>query len=210
MIRFLSSILAIFSVTTFYAQQNTVPKLVVGITIDQLRGDYLEYFKKNFGEKGFKRLLNEGVVYNQVVFNFPSPDKASSIATIYSGTVPFYHGIVSDKKISEDNFTEISSFSDNSFMGNFTSEKLSPLPLKVSTITDELKIASNGKSDVFACASDASQALASGGHAASGAYWIEDFSGRWATTTFYTTNHPFVDQYNRSNQSLNTKINTFL
>ena len=210
MIRFLSSILAIFSVTTFYAQQNTVPKLVVGITIDQLRGDYLEYFKKNFGEKGFKRLLNEGVVYNQVVFNFPSPDKASSIATIYSGTVPFYHGIVSDKKISEDNFTEISSFSDNSFMGNFTSEKLSPLPLKVSTITDELKIASNGKSDVFAFASDASQALASGGHAASGAYWIEDFSGRWATTTFYTTNHPFVDQYNRSNQSLNTKINTLV
>ena len=79
MIRFLSSILAFLSVTTFYAQQNNIPKLVVGITIDQLRGDYLEHFKKNFGEKGFKRLLNEGVVYNQMVYNFPYPDKASEI-----------------------------------------------------------------------------------------------------------------------------------
>ena len=210
MIRFLSSILAIFSVTSIYAQDNTIPKLVVGITIDQLRGDYLEHFKKTFGEKGFKRLLSEGVVYNQVAYNFPAPDKASAIATIYTGTVHFYHGIVNDKKLSNEDFTEISSFSDDKFMGNFTSEKLSPLPLKVTTITDELKIASNGKSDVFAFAPDASQALSSGGHAASGAFWIEDFSGRWATTTFYTTHHPFVDQYNRSNLSLNTKINSLV
>ena len=210
MIRFLSSILAFFSVTTFYAQQNDIPKLVVGITIDQLRGDYLEHFKKNFGEKGFKRLLNEGVVYNQMVYNFPSPDKASANATIYTGTVPFYHGIVNDLKVSGEDFSEISSFSDSKYMGNFTSEKLSPLPLKVSTIADELKIASNGKSDVFAFSPDASGALISGGHAASGAFWIENYSGRWATTTFYTSYHPFVDQYNRSDQSLNNRINSLV
>ncbi|MDD2475220.1 MAG: alkaline phosphatase family protein [Dysgonamonadaceae bacterium] len=210
MIRFLSSILALFSVTTIYAQQNAIPKLVVGITIDQLRGDYLEHFKKNFGEKGFKRLLNEGVVYNQMVYNFPSPDKASATTTIYTGTVPFYHGIVSDKKISSEDFSEVSSFLDSKFMGNFTSEKLSPLPLKVSTITDELKVASNGKSDVFAFSSDASGALASGGHLASGAFWIEDFTGHWATTTFYTTYHRFIDEYNRSDQSLNTRISSLV
>lgn len=210
MIRFLSSILAFFSVTSFFAQQNSVPKLVVGITIDQLRGDYLEHFKKNFSDKGFKRLLNEGVVYNQVTYNFPSLDKASTIATIYTGTVPFYHGIVNEKKISHQNFEEVSSFSDANFMGNYTNEKLSPLPMKVSTITDELKIASDGKSDVFAFSPDASQALSSGGHAASGAFWIEDFSGRWATTTFYTKHHPFVDQYNRSNESLNIRANSLV
>lgn len=210
MIRFLSSIIAIFSVTSIYSQQPTIPKLVVGITIDQLRGDYLELFKKNFGEKGFKRLMSQGVVYNQMVYSFPNPDKASAISTIYTGAVPFYHGIVGEKKISENDFTEISSFTDNKFMGNFTSEKLSPLPLKVSTITDELKIASNGKSDVFAFTPDAVGALASGGHAASGAFWIEDFSGKWATTTFYTTYHPFVDQYNRSSESLNTRINNLI
>lgn len=210
MIRILSSILALFSVTTFYAQQNTIPKLVVGITIDQLRGDYLEHFKKSFSERGFKRLLNEGVVYNQMVYNFPTPDKASAIATIYTGTVPFYHGIVNEKKISGEDFSEISSFSDDKFMGNFTTQKLSPLPLKVSTITDELKIASNGKSDVFAFSPDASGALVAGGHAASGAFWIEDFSGHWATTTFYTTHHPFVDTYNRSSQSLNTRISSMV
>lgn len=207
MIRFLSSILTLLSVTTLYAQQNEIPKLVVGITIDQLRGDYLEHFKNNFGEKGFKRLLNEGVVYNQMTYNFPSPDKASANATIYTGAVPFYHGIVNEKKVAGEDFLEVSSFSDSKYMGNFTSERLSPLPLKVSTITDELKIASNGKSDVFAFSPDASGALISGGHAASGAYWIENYSGRWATTTFYTSYHPFIDEYNRSDQSLNTRIN---
>ena len=210
MIRFLSSILALFSVTTFYAQQNNIPKLVVGITIDQLRGDYLESFKKNFGEEGFKKLLNEGVVYNQMVYNFPTPDKASAIATIYTGTVPFYHGIVNDTKVSGDDFSEVPSFSDSKYMGNFTSEKLSPLPLKVSTITDELKIASNGKANVFAFSPDASSALASGGHAASGAFWVENYSGRWATTTFYTSYHSFVDQYNRSDESLNARINSLV
>lgn len=210
MIRFLSTVLVFISISTIYGQHNSVPKLVVGITIDQLRGDYLELFKKNFGDKGFKRLLNGGVVYNQMVYNFPSLDKASTISTIYTGTVPFYHGIVNNKKISDENFTELSSFHDEKFMGNYTNERLSPLSLKVSTITDELKIASDGKSDVFAFSPESSQALASGGHAASGAFWVEDFSGRWATTTFYTTHHPFIDQYNRSNQSLNTKINSLI
>ena len=93
-------------------------------------------------------------------------------------------------------------------MGNFTTEKLSPLPLKVSTITDELKIASSGKSDVFAFSPDASGALSSGGHAASGAFWIENYSGHWATTTFYTSYHSFVDQYNRSDESLSARINS--
>lgn len=204
MIRLISLIIAFFSIAVI-SGQNAPPKLVVGITIDQLRGDYLEFFKGSFGEKGFKRLLKEGLVYNHMKYEFPNVDKASSIATIYSGTEPFYHGIVGDKKISNEDFYEISSYADKKFMGNYTSEKLSPLSLKVSTLTDELKIASSGISDVFAFSPDASQALSSGGHAASGTFWIEDFSGKWATTTFYTTYHSFIDEYNRSSQSLSNK-----
>ena len=152
MIRVLSSLVAIFSITTLYAQSPTgeVPKLVVAITIDQLRGDYLEMFKHTFGQKGFNRLLSGGLVYNNLNYNFPKPDKASSITTIYTGANPSYHGITAENKYVISLNREESSFFDNNYLGNFTSDKRSPLPIKVSTITDELKIASGGLSEVYA------------------------------------------------------------
>lgn len=207
--KLISSLVALFSVVAICGQNASpeTPKLVVGVVIDQLRGDYLELFKHNFGEKGFKRLLKEGLVYDNVSYDFPHPDKASAIATIYTGTNPFFHGIVADKKYDINVSQEIASFSDENFMGNYTNERVSPLPLLVSTLTDELKIASGGSSDVFAFAPDAAQALASGGHAASGCFWIEDFSGKWATSTYYKTKQPIVNKHNRSAESISYKIN---
>lgn len=210
MIRVLSSIVAILSIASLSAQHvsGETPKLVIGITIDQLRGDYLEMFRHTFGNKGFNRLLNEGLVYTNVQYGFPYLDKASAVTTVYTGTNPSYHGITAENKYHLETNQELSSFSDNNYLGNYTSDKVSPLPIRVSTLTDEMKVASDGQSDVYAFAPDASQALASGGHAASGAYWIEDYSGKWATTTFYKTQQPIVDQHNRSPQSLSLTMNS--
>lgn len=207
MIKILPSLVALFSITSLCAQNSqTVPKLVVGITIDQLRGDYLEMFGHTFGEKGFKRLLNGGLVYTDLEFDFPHLDRASTITTIFTGANPSYHGIIGEKKFVPDENREISSFADNNFAGYFTTERYSPLAIKVSTIADELKIASGGQSDVFAFAPDASQSLASAGHAASGAYWIDDLSGNWSTTAFYKNRQPIVEQHNRTSESLARKI----
>lgn len=208
MIRILSSLVAFFSIASLCAQNTSgeIPKLVVGITIDQLRGDYLEIFKNTFGEKGFKRLMNQGLVYSNVKYDFPNLDKASTITTIYTGANPSYHGITAENKYSIETNREVSSFFDNNYLGNYTSDKVSPLPIKVSTLTDELIIASGGQSDVFSFAPFASQAFAGGGHGASGAYWIEDQSGKWATSTFYKEKQPTVDQHNRGSESLSSKI----
>ena len=67
--KIITSLIAILVVTNLEAQQRT-PKLVVCITVDQLRGDYIEYFYNTFGERGFKRLMNEGLVYNNIKFEF--------------------------------------------------------------------------------------------------------------------------------------------
>ena len=67
--KIITSLIAILVVTNLEAQQRT-PKLVVCITVDQLRGDYIEYFYNTFGERGFKRLMNEGLVYNNINSNF--------------------------------------------------------------------------------------------------------------------------------------------
>ena len=71
------------------------PKLVVTLTIDQLRTDYMEAFSTLYGEKGFKRLMREGKVFYQAEFPFNGTDRASAIAAIYSGTTPSMNGIIS-------------------------------------------------------------------------------------------------------------------
>ena len=99
MIKVISSIVAFFSISVICAQNPSgeVPKLVVGITIDQLRGDYLEMFRHTFNNRGFNRLLNGGLVYSNVNYDFPNLDMASTITTIYTGANPSYHGIPAEK-----------------------------------------------------------------------------------------------------------------
>ncbi|GAB6012607.1 alkaline phosphatase family protein [Viscerimonas tarda] len=200
MIKIITSLVAVLTVVSAQSQTSfkETPKLVVGITIDQLRGDYLELFQHTFTEKGFKRLLNEGLVYQNMTFDFPNINSPAAIATIYTGANPFYHGIISDKKISPERANEVPFFNDDAFLGNYTQDKLSPTALKVSTIADELKLASHGFSDVYSFAPDASQALTTAGHAANCAYWVDDYTGKWATSTFYKDFHWVVDKENRS------------
>ena len=87
-----------YNVTYRYPRGNkprgaaTYPKLVVCITVDQLRGDYIEYFYNTFGERGFKRLMNEGLVYNNIRFEFSDIDQASAFATLFTGSNPCFSG----------------------------------------------------------------------------------------------------------------------
>lgn len=198
MSKWLAPLIVLLSVTGLKAQQSTVtpPKLVVSIVVNELKGDYLDYFSSLFGERGFKRLMNEGLYYYSVEFGFPNLSEASSAASIYTGTYPYYHGITGNKKYDFSLNREVSIVADNNFMGNYTTDRFSPLSLQASTIGDELKIASNGKSKVYSIAPNAAQAIVSAGRYADGAFWLDDYNGKWATTTYYKDLPYFVDRYN--------------
>lgn len=200
MIKLITSLVAILTVTAVQAQAalKETPKLVISITIDQLRGDYLEMFQNNFTERGFKRLLNGGRVYQNMAFDFPNINAPAAIATVNTGANPSYHGITGYRKYDVNRGLEVSTFSDDEFIGNYTQDKLSPRALKVSTIADELKLASRGFSYVYSFAPNAEESLASVGNAASSAYWINDSNGKWATTTYYKDHHWSVDTENRN------------
>ena len=71
-----------------------MPRLVVNITIDQLRSDFLEAYAPLYGETGFKKLMTQGRVYENASYPLIQPDRASAISTILTGTVPYYHSIV--------------------------------------------------------------------------------------------------------------------
>jgi hypothetical protein len=183
------------------------PKLIVAVTIDCFRGDYLQYCLHTFGPGGFKRLFNDGLVYSNLAFDYPNVTTASAIATIFTGTNPCYNGIPADTRYDFDTLLELPILHDPNYLGNYTNETLSPKALVSSTIADELKIATNGQSLIYAIAPDAIQAILSGGHAANAAFWIENYNGKWATSTCYNDIPWYVEQTN-INQSVAEKIDT--
>lgn len=207
--KILSSLIAILVVTNIEAQQHT-PKLVVCITVDQLRGDYIEYFYNTFGERGFKRLMNEGLVYNNIRFEFSDIDQASAFATLFTGSNPCFHGVTGDKIYDFEKEKEVSILNDPNYLGNYTKDNYSPKQLFSSTIGDELKIASNGRSDVYAIAPDAESAILSAGHAANGAFWMDNFNGKWATTTYYKGIPWYVDRYNNGPEALSARLESMI
>lgn len=206
--KILSSLLTLLAVTQIQAQQQRAPKLVIFITVDQLRGDYIEYFRHTFGERGFNRLIAEGAVCHNVRFGFTNLNQASALATLFTGTYPSTHGITGLKTYSFETAKETSQLYDPDYLGNFTRDHYSPKHLQAATIGDELKIASGGRSEVYAIAPDAEAAILSAGHAANGAFWIDNYNGRWATTTYYKGVPWYVEKYNNSNESLPARLGT--
>lgn len=193
----LTSLITALTFTGLQAQpQISTPKIVVGLTVDQLRTDYIEAFSALYGEKGFKRLWKEGRVYRNAEYNFSNLDRASSIAALYTGTVPTVNGITGESWLDISTLRVRNCVDDRDFMGNYTGETTSPSQLLVSTVADELKVATQGKGLVYSIAPYREAAIFGAGHAGNGAFWLNDDTGKWCGTTYYGDFPWFVSQYN--------------
>ena len=168
------------------------PKLFIGLVVDQMRQEYLVRYQGHFGEGGFKRLMNKGFTFQNHHYNYMPTYTAPGHASIYTGTTPAVHGIVAntwfDKKRQQSHYC----VNDNSFNtvgDSSTAGKKSATPLKSSTIGDELKVASAGKSKVFAVALKDRSAILPAGHAADGAFWYSN-TGKFISSTYYMKELP--------------------
>jgi len=161
------------------------PRLVVAITIDELRTDYLDAFSPLYGNEGFKRLLREGLVYENGSYAFSQPDRASAISSLVTGTSPYYHSIVAERWLDRETLRPTRCTDDNRQPG-----LLSPVQLGVSTLGDELKVSTEGASKVFTIAPTQEAAILSAGHAADGAFWLDDSNGQWKTSQYYLNSLP--------------------
>ena len=170
-VQILTSLLAVMSIAGVQAQDTpAVPYLVVGLTVDQLRMDYIEAFSEMFGSQGFKRLWKEGRVYRNAEYDFIDVDKSSAVASVYTGTVPRLNGIVGNSWLDRSTLRVINCVDDSQFMGIYTSESTSPIRLKVSNLSDELMVATQGVSEVYSIAPTREMAILSAGHASKGAF----------------------------------------
>ena len=193
--RYLAIIIAVLTSTEIQAFQ-LAPRLVVNITIDQLRTDYMEAFSPLYNANGFRKLFNNGMTFDAASYPFSPVDRASAIATISSGTTPYYHGIIGNKWLDRNTLRPIGCVDDAKHFA-------SPQKLMTTTVGDELKVSTNGTAIVWSVAANKESAILSAGHAADGALWIGEGSMRWRGSTFYSATLP---QWVNSFSSINSEL----
>jgi predicted AlkP superfamily pyrophosphatase or phosphodiesterase len=138
-----------YFITTSNAQKLARPKLVVGIVVDQMRWDYLyRYYDRYDVNGGFKRLLNQGFTCENTLIPYTPTITACGHSSIFTGTVPAIHGIAGNAWWDRDVKRTVYCTEDktvNTVGSNTDLGQMSPKNLLVTTICDELKLATNFK-----------------------------------------------------------------
>lgn len=175
------------------------PKLVVGIVVDQMRWDYLYRYVDLYGEGGFKRLMNEGFNCENTMINYVPTVTAVGHASVYTGSVPAIHGIAGNDFMIDGRMvycctdTTVNGVGTDSDAG-----RMSPRNMLTTTIGDELKIATDFNAKVVGVSLKDRAAILPAGHSADGAYWIDNATGRFVTSTYYKEQLPgWVEAFNK-------------
>ncbi|MBA4410635.1 MAG: hypothetical protein C0397_14585 [Odoribacter sp.] len=178
----------------------TIPRIVVVLSVDQMRTDYLSRFWNKFQEGGFKRLVNEGAVFSNAQLILHVQKISTGTATLFTGVYPATHGIVNDSWYDRLKKKEINCIADDYFItvGSDSKEgERSAAKLLSPTIGDLIKINTRNKSKVFSVAMNDVSAVLSAGHAANGAYWFDTQNGNMISSSYYVDIFPeWVRQFN--------------
>jgi predicted AlkP superfamily pyrophosphatase or phosphodiesterase len=165
------------------------PKLVVGIVVDQMRFDYLYRYYNQYSENGFKRLLSQGMNFTYAQYNYIPTYTGPGHSSIYTGSTPYFHGIISNDWYDKTLKKTVYCTSDTNYQtvgAQNASGQMSPNRMLASTIGDELRMSDNGLSRVFSVSIKDRAAILPGGHMANAAYWYDGKSGNFVTSTYYT------------------------
>jgi predicted AlkP superfamily pyrophosphatase or phosphodiesterase len=202
---FFTSIL-LFSNCKFSETTIKKPKLVIGIVIDQMRYDYLTRFADRYGKDGFNRILKNGFSLENAHYNFTPTYTAVGHASIYAGTSPSNHGIISNNWYDKVLKKSIYCVDDANYktIGNQGIEgKKSPLRLYTTTIADQLQLAQNMQGKTIGIAIKDRSAILPVGHTANAAYWYDAGNkNQWITSSFYMEELPdWVKAFNSNNKA---------
>lgn len=178
------------------------PKLVLGIMVDQMRYDYLYRYYDKYTKGGFKRLMNEGFNCKNNHYHYASTITGPGHAAVYTGSVPAVNGIIGNEwydplanrtvYVAEDTTVRAVGAGEAGVEG-----KRSPVNMHTTTITDQLKIASEFRSKVIGIAVKDRGGILPAGHSADAAYWFDAKSGNWITSTYYMNDLPqWVKDFN--------------
>lgn len=162
----------------------TRPALVVGIFVEGLDADYVNLLRDNFTKNGFNRFISDGVTIEDVNYG-TDLDATAATAMLMTGAAPSVNGVPAARAWDTETRSDYPILLDQAKIGNFTDETFSPASLRVSTISDEVRIADGGIGLVHSVAPDAQVAIILAGHAGNSGFWLNEFNGKWSTSTYY-------------------------
>jgi len=217
---------ATFVIQSFiYSQENLQrPKLVVGIVVDQMSWDYLyRYYDRYEANGGFKKLLNKGFSCENTLIPYTPTVTACGHAGIYTGSVPAIHGIAGNSWWDNTLNKNVYCTEDDTAqtVGSLTAlGRMSPRNLLTTTICDELRMATNFRSKVIGIALKDRGSILPAGHSANAAYWYDNKTGDWITSSYYMKELPqwvkdinskkLVDKYYEAGWNTLYPIDTYL
>ena len=178
------------------------PKLVVGIVVDQMRWDFLYKYQAKYGNGGFKRLLNEGYSFNNVMIDYIPTVTALGHTSIYTGSVPSIHGIAGNDWTDKETGKNVYCTTDETVNAVGTEAKKigqhSPRNLWSTTITDQLGIATNFRSKVVGVSLKDRASILPAGHNPTAAFWFDETTGNFITSDYYLKELPqWLNEFNK-------------
>ncbi len=182
------------------SQKLNRPKIVVGIVVDQMRWDFLYRYYDRYGTTGFKRLVTQGFTAENCFIPYTPTYTAAGHASIYTGSVPAINGIIGNNWYIRQTGKGMYCTDDStvSAIGSDSEEgKMSPRNLWTNTITDELRLATNFQNKTIGISLKDRGAILPAGHSANAAYWFDNKSGGFISSTYYMDKYPeWVNQFN--------------
>ncbi|MBN8687855.1 MAG: alkaline phosphatase family protein [Chitinophagales bacterium] len=223
--RFFFAVTLLVFFTSVQAQPDIKrPKLVVGLVMDQMRWDYLYRYYPRYSETGgFKRMLGQGFACENTLIPYAPTITACGHSSIYTGTVPAVNGIAGNSWWDKKQQRAVYCTEDKTVntVGSTSAQgKMSPRNMLVTTICDELRLATNFRSKVIGVAIKDRGGILPAGHSANAAYWYDNSNGNWITSTYYMNELPgwvsdfnsrkIVDQYYDKGWTTIYPINSYL
>ncbi|MFD0858279.1 alkaline phosphatase family protein [Roseovarius aquimarinus] len=194
------------------------PRLILQITVDQLRGDLPMRYRERFGDGGFRYLMEQGIHYNNAHHTHANTETAVGHATLATGAVPAAHGMIGNIWFDRETGQKIYNIEDAEYpiltvaeaapasgddsaeldptQRAATSDGRSPRTILTSTFGDELVLNTAGGAKVFGVSIKDRAAVTMAGHAGK-AFWFSKSAGRFVTSRYYYESYPdWVDAWN--------------
>jgi predicted AlkP superfamily pyrophosphatase or phosphodiesterase len=195
--KFVLFLVCVFSI---HSQAQQRPKLVVGIVVDQMKMEYLYRFSDDFSDKGFKRLMGNGFTFYNMNYNYVPTYTAPGHASIFTGATPNTHGIIGNdwyiRSLGKSTYCTDDASVKTLVEGAEKEGAMSPKNLLSTTITDELRMATNFKGKVIGLSIKDRGAILPAGHFANWAFWYTK-TGSFISSSFYGEKLPdWVTEFN--------------
>ncbi|RYH07177.1 alkaline phosphatase family protein [Tropicimonas sp. IMCC6043] len=190
------------------------PRLILQITVDQLRGDLPTRYADRLGEGGFRFLLEDGIHYTNAHHAHANTETVVGHTTLATGANPAAHGMVGNLwfdrtlgrtvyNIEDPDYTMLTGGAGvdadteiDPTQKAAASDGRSPRTILTTTFGDELSVETAGAAKVFGVSIKDRGAVAMAGHSGK-AFWFSKSAGQFVTSSYYYDEYPdWVAEWN--------------